>query len=57
MDHLQKNEGRIQKFKAAGNSPYIYQIELDKACFQRDIAYGDSKYLTASDKTLGDKAW
>ena len=56
MDHLQKNEGRIQKFKVARNSAYIYQIELDKACFQRDIAYGDFKDSATSDKTFDDKA-
>ena len=32
-----------QKFKETGNSRYICQMELDKACFQRDIAYGDFK--------------
>ena len=35
-----KNKGRIKKFKEAGNSRYIYQSELDKACFQRDFVYG-----------------
>ena len=32
---------------------YIYKNELDKACFQHDVAYGDFKDLerrTASDK-------
>ena len=39
---------------------YIYQNELDKACFQHDIAYGDFKYLnrrTAADKVLCNKAF
>ena len=34
--------------------------ELDKACFQRDMAYGKSKDLakrTQSDKVLKDKAF
>ena len=38
----------------------IYKNELDKACFQHDMAYGKSKYLikrTQSDKVLGDKAF
>ena len=38
---------------------YIYQNELDKACFQHDMAYGDFKDLTrrtASDEVLHDKA-
>ena len=29
-----KNKERIQKCKEAGGSRYIYQNELDKACFQ-----------------------
>ena len=48
-----KNKERIQKFKQTGDSWYIYQNELDIACFQQDIAYGDFKDLTrrtASDK-------
>ena len=55
-----KNKERIQKFKETGDSRYIYQNELDKACFQHDMAYGDFKYLTrrtASDKILLDKAF
>ena len=39
---------------------YIYQNELDKACFQHDMAYGDFKDLnrrTASNKVLRDKAF
>ena len=41
-----KNKERIQKFKETEDSQYIYQDELGKACFQRDIAYGDFKDLT-----------
>ena len=55
-----KNKERIQKFKQAGDSRYIYKNELDKACFQHDMAYGDFKDLrkrTAADKVLGDKAF
>ena len=33
-----KNKERIQKFKESGNSRYIYQNDLDKACFQHDMA-------------------
>ena len=36
---------RIQKFKETGDSRYIYGNELDKACFQHDMAYGDFKDL------------
>ena len=49
-----------KKFKETGDSRYIYQNELDKTCFQRDIAYGDFKDLTrgtASDKILHNKAF
>ena len=35
-----------QKFKETGDSRYIYRNELDKACFQHDMAYGDFKDLT-----------
>ena len=59
VDHLQKRK-RIQKFKETGDSRYIYQNELGKACFQPDMAYGDFKDLTrrtASDEILLDKAF
>ena len=36
-----KNKERIQKFKEAGDTKYIYRNELDKAYFQHDMAYGD----------------
>ena len=55
-----KSKERIQKFKEIGNTSYIYKNELDKACFQHDIAYGDFKDIarrTASDKTSRDKAF
>ena len=55
-----KNKERIQKFKETGDSTYIYQNELDKTCFQHDMAYDDFKGLTrrtASDKILRDKAF
>ena len=43
-----------------GNIRFIFKNELDKACFQHDIAYGKSKDLvkiTQSDKVLKDKAF
>ena len=46
--------------KEIRDSQYIYQNELDKACFQHDMAYGDFKDLTrrtAFDKILCDKAF
>ena len=42
-----------------GNTDFIYRNELNKACFQHDMAYGKSKDLakrTQSDKVLRDKA-
>ena len=60
MDHLQNNNERIKEFKETGDLQYIYQNELDKACFQRDMAYADFKDLTrrtAFDKLLHDKAF
>ena len=50
-----KNKERIQKFKETGDSRYIYRNELDKACFQHVMAYGDFKDLekrTAADKVI-----
>ena len=55
-----KNKERIQIFKETGNSRYIYQNSLYKACFQHGIAYGDFKDLasrTASDNVLCDKVF
>ena len=55
-----KNKERIEKFKQTGNSRYIYKNDLDKACFQHDMANGDFKDLvkrTAADKVLKDKAF
>ena len=40
-----KNKKRIQKFMQTGNTNYIYKNELDQACFQHDMAYGDFKDL------------
>ena len=35
---LTENKERIQKVKETGYSRYTYQKELDKACFQHDMA-------------------
>ena len=40
-----KNKERIKTFKETGDSRYICQNELNKACFHHDIAYGDFKYF------------
>ena len=55
-----KNKKRIKKFKETGDTKYINRNELDKACFQHDMVYGDFKDLkrrTASDKVLRDTAF
>ena len=54
-----KNKERIERFMQTGNTDFIYKNELNKACFQHDMAYGKSKDLakrTQSDKVLRDKA-
>ena len=55
-----KNKQRIQKFMETGDKNYIYRLELNKACFQHDMAYGnfkDFKRRTRSDKALKNKAF
>ena len=39
------NKERMQKFVETADSWYVYQDELDKACFQHDMAYKDFKDL------------
>ena len=55
-----KNKQRIQKFLRTGDKNQVFKHELDKVCFQHDMAYGDFKDLkrrTQSDKVLKDKAF
>ena len=55
-----KNKERIEKFMQAGNTDFIYRNELDRACFQHDVAYDKTKDLvkrTLSDEVLEDKAF
>ena len=55
-----KHEQRIQKFKETGDTNYIYMNKLDKACFNHDAAYSDSKDFTKRtvvDKILRNKAF
>ena len=35
-----KTKERIEKLMQTGNTDTIYKDELDKACFQHDMAYG-----------------
>ena len=39
------NKERIEKFMQTGNTNFINRNELDKVCFQHDMAYGKSKDL------------
>ena len=58
MVHSQKTKKELRSL--IGNTNFIYKKELDKACFQHDMAYGKSKDLakrTQSDKVLRDKAF
>ena len=53
-----KNKERIEKFMQTGDTNFIYKNELDKACFQYDMAYDKTKDLvkrTQSDKFLKTK--
>ena len=55
-----RNKERIEKFIQTGNTDFIFRNELDKACFQHNIAYGKSKDFakrTQSDKVLRDEAF
>ena len=57
--HLLKTE-KTQKFMRTGNTNVIYKNDLDKACFQHDMAYGKYKDLTKrteSDRVVRDKAF
>ena len=50
-----KIKERIKQFMQTGNTNLIYKNELDKACFEHDMAYGKTKDLvkrTQSDKVL-----
>ena len=54
-----KHTQRIQGFLNTGKLSYIYKNDLDKACFQHDMAYNKFKDLekrTQSDIVLKNKA-
>ena len=58
--HSQKAKKRIEKLMQTGNTDFIYRNELDKACFQHDMAYGKTKDLAKrakSEKGLRDEAF
>ena len=55
---LTKNRKNSKIKKKIRDLRYIYRNELDKACFQHGMSYGDFKDLpqrTASDRVLHDK--
>ena len=55
-----KNKEGIKKFMQTGSTDFIYTNELDKTCFQHDMAYDKSNDLakrTQSDKVLRNKAF
>ena len=59
-DPFTKNKERIEKFMETGNTNYIYRNDLDKVCFQHDMAYGKYKDFakrTESDEVLRDKTF
>ena len=53
-----KDKEKIQIFLKTGDLIHIYRNELDKACFQHDMAYKfkDLERRTYADKILKDKA-
>ena len=40
VDYLLKTKKEYKKNKETGDSRYIYQNELGKACFEHDMPYG-----------------
>ena len=43
-----ENKETIQKLMETGNTNNIHRTDLDKACFQHDIAYGRYNPLQAT---------
>ena len=55
-----KNKERIKRIKKTGDSRHFYKNELDKSCFQDNMAYADIKDLNrtiVADKVLHDKTF
>ena len=59
VDHLLKTWERkeYEIFKETGDSWYIYQNKLDKACFQHDVACRDLPRRKTADKVVHDKVF
>ena len=59
-DPFTKNKERIEKIMQTGNTDYICKNDLDRACFQHDMACGKYKDLTKGiqpDKVFKGKAF
>ena len=53
-----KHKQRIQRLMETGDTNFVYKNDLDKVCFQYDMAYNKYKDLqrrTRSDRVLKDK--
>ena len=46
-----KSKEKIEKIIQTGNTDFIYKNELDRDCFQHDMAYGKSKDLAKRNQT------
>ena len=55
VDHLLKTNEESKNLKKQEKQSYIYKNKLDKACFQHDMAYENSKDLAR--RTTFDKAF
>ena len=58
--HLLKIKKELKNLSKQEDTHYIFRNDLDKACFQHDMAYGSYNDLikrTKSDKELRDKAF
>ena len=47
-----KNKERTEKFMQTGNIDYIYVNDLDKICFQHDMAYDKYKDLAKKSRSF-----
>ena len=59
VEHLLKTKKKYKNFKETEDLRYIYQNELDKACFQHEMDYGDFRDLstrTAANKIIREEA-
>ena len=49
-----ENKERIQNFKDTRGSRYIFQNEIDIACFEHDMAYQDLKIFSENNLLIKD---